>query len=79
MIARSAIAPHHTSSTYAISGNVPPQDDVKAAADVINKGKRIAILAGQGALHASDELMQLAELARCADCEATAGQGLRAG
>ncbi|HXS12568.1 MAG TPA: thiamine pyrophosphate-dependent enzyme [Acidobacteriaceae bacterium] len=54
--------PHHTSSTYAISGNVPPQDDLKAAAEVINKGKRIAILAGQGALHASDELVQLAEL-----------------
>lgn len=54
--------PHHTSSVYAISGNVPPVEDVKAAAKVLNDGKRIAILAGQGALHASDELVQLAEL-----------------
>jgi pyruvate dehydrogenase (quinone)/pyruvate oxidase len=54
--------PHHTSSKYAISGNVPPMEEVKAAAEVINKGKRIAILAGQGALQASDELLQLAEL-----------------
>jgi pyruvate dehydrogenase (quinone)/pyruvate oxidase len=54
--------PHHTSSNYAISGNVPSMEDVKAAADVINKGKRVAILAGQGALHASDELVKLAEL-----------------
>src|SRR6201994_1361918 len=54
--------PHHTSSRNAISGNVPPMEDVKAAAGVINKGKRIAILAGQGALHAGDELIQLAEL-----------------
>ena len=37
-------------------------EDVQAAAEVINKGKRIAILAGQGALHAHDELVQLAEL-----------------
>ena len=29
---------------------------------MINKGKRIAILAGQGAFHASDELIQLAEV-----------------
>jgi pyruvate dehydrogenase (quinone)/pyruvate oxidase len=54
--------PHHTSSHNAISGNVPPIEDVKAAAQLISKGKRIAILAGQGALHASDELIQLAEL-----------------
>ncbi len=54
--------PHHTSTVRAISGNVPPMDDVKAAAKVINDGKRIAILAGQGSLHASDELLQLAEL-----------------
>jgi thiamine pyrophosphate-dependent acetolactate synthase large subunit-like protein len=54
--------PHHTSSRNADSGNLPPMEDVRAAAEVINKGKRIAILAGQGALHAGDELLQLAEL-----------------
>jgi len=54
--------PNHTSSHNAISGNVPSMDDVKAAAALINKGKRIGILAGQGALHASEELIQLAKL-----------------
>jgi pyruvate dehydrogenase (quinone)/pyruvate oxidase len=54
--------PHHTSSNYAVSGNVPTAEELKAAAQVIKEGKRIAILAGQGALHASDELVQLAEL-----------------
>ena len=54
--------PHHSSSSYAISGNVPKQEDLKAAAAVIKDGKRIVILAGQGALHASEELIQLAEL-----------------
>ena len=52
----------HSSSVYAISGNVPALDDVQAAADILNDGKRIAILAGQGSLHATDELLQLAEL-----------------
>ena len=53
---------HHTSSNFAISGNLPQPDELKAAAELINKGKRIAILAGQGSLHASDELLELAEL-----------------
>jgi pyruvate dehydrogenase (quinone) len=54
--------PKHTSSVQAISGNVPPIDDLQAAAKILNEGKRIAILAGQGALHATDELLHLAEL-----------------
>ena len=53
---------NHSSSVRAISGNVAPMDDLQAAAKVLNEGKRIAILAGQGALHATDELLQLAEL-----------------
>ncbi len=53
---------HHSSSVNAISGNVPPAADLAAAAKIINDGKRIAILAGQGALHATDELIELAEL-----------------
>ncbi len=53
---------HHTSTNYAISGNLPQANELKLAADLINHGKRIAIMAGQGALHATDELVQLAEL-----------------
>ena len=53
---------HHSSSVNAISGNTPQSADLKAAAKVLNDGKRIAILAGQGALHATEELLQLAEL-----------------
>lgn len=53
---------HHTSAHSAISGNIPPETSLRAAAKIINDGKRIAILAGQGALHASEELLQLAEL-----------------
>ena len=53
---------HHTSTARAISGNFPQQGELKLAAEILNKGKRIVILAGQGALHATDELLQLAEL-----------------
>jgi pyruvate dehydrogenase (quinone)/pyruvate oxidase len=54
--------PHHSSSNAAMSGNLPQANELRLAADLINHGKRIAILAGQGALHATDELLQLAEL-----------------
>jgi len=53
--------PHHTSAHRAISGNVPALGDLRAAAAILNEGKRVAILAGQGALHATNELIALAE------------------
>ena len=52
----------HTSTVRAFTGNAPREEDVRAAAKVISEGKRIAILAGQGALDAGDELIELAEL-----------------
>jgi pyruvate dehydrogenase (quinone) len=40
---------------------VPCSDDLRAAADVLNAGKKTVILAGQGALGAGDELEALAD------------------
>src|ERR1700712_4717342 len=42
--------------------SVPDHDALKLAADVWNDGRRVAILAGAGALHAGDELIAVAEL-----------------
>ena len=52
---------HHTSDVYARSARLPAEDELASAAAVLNAGKRIAILAGRGALHATDELEQAAE------------------
>ena len=41
---------------------VPTQENLQSAANVLNEGKKIAILAGRGALDATDELEQIAEL-----------------
>jgi pyruvate dehydrogenase (quinone) len=40
---------------------VPAQLDLAAAAEVLNAGRKVAILAGAGALHATDELVEVAE------------------
>jgi pyruvate dehydrogenase (quinone)/pyruvate decarboxylase len=40
----------------------PPADQLRAAAAVLNAGSRVAVLAGQGALSAREEVTQLADL-----------------
>ncbi len=52
----------HTSDVYARSARLPSEGDLHRAADILNAGKKIAILAGQGALNAGDQLEQVAEL-----------------
>ncbi|MEY2413958.1 MAG: hypothetical protein QOD84_2564 [Acidobacteriaceae bacterium] len=54
--------PHHTSEVHALIPQVSAESELRGAAEILNAGKKIAILAGQGALHASDELEQVAEL-----------------
>ena len=41
---------------------VPDDAGLRSAAEVLNAGRRVAILAGAGALHATDELIQVAEV-----------------
>src|SRR5207253_2290746 len=54
--------PHHTSDAYARSARLPNRVDLERAAESLNRGKKVAILAGRGALNATDELEQTAEL-----------------
>jgi pyruvate dehydrogenase (quinone) len=59
---RSARNPvHHTSAVPAYFDQIPAQVELEHAADILNRGRRIAILAGQGALHAGQELEEMAE------------------
>ncbi len=53
--------PKHSSDTYTGVHGVPPQSSLQAAADLINKGSKVAILAGRGCLHAREEVLELAK------------------
>ncbi len=53
---------HHTTTCAAYEMHAPPQVDIEHAADILNRGQKIAILAGQGALHATSELEEAAEV-----------------
>jgi pyruvate dehydrogenase (quinone) len=50
----------HTSDARARSARLPDEADLRRAAEILNQGKKIVILAGQGALHATDALEQAA-------------------
>lgn len=53
---------HHTTTTPACPEHIPAQVDLEHAADILNRGKKVVILAGQGALRATDELERVAEI-----------------
>lgn len=53
--------PEHVSNVRTRSQRLPADADLDRAARVLGAGKRIAILAGAGALHAGGELEQIAE------------------
>jgi len=52
---------HHTSDVHARSARLPAEDELANAAEVLNAGKKVAILAGRGALRATDQLEQMAD------------------
>lgn len=52
----------HVSEIHASLRSVPERAQMAQAANILNNGKRIAILAGRGALGAGDELEKVAEL-----------------
>jgi len=53
--------PGHSTTAYAQPVRTPPQAELRRAAELLGAGERIAILAGQGARGAGDELESLAE------------------
>jgi pyruvate dehydrogenase (quinone) len=53
--------PHHTSGDYTVPLVFPQQRDLERAAEVLNAGRKIFIMAGAGARGAGKEIEQLAE------------------
>jgi pyruvate dehydrogenase (quinone) len=67
---------HHVSFAKTDGQRVPDEDSISRALEVLNRGKRIAILAGQGALGARDELIEIAELLGAPIVKALLGKGV---
>jgi pyruvate dehydrogenase (quinone) len=67
--------PHHTSRAEADGAMLADPDDLRQAAEILNAGKKVAILAGRGALNATRELEQAAELLAAPVVKALLGKG----
>jgi len=67
--------PHHTSRAEADGAMLAAAEDVAKAAQILNEGGKVAILAGRGALHAGAELLQTAERLGAPIATALLGKG----
>ncbi len=54
--------PGHTSDVFARRGALPPETDVRRAAEILNDGRKVVILAGRGATGAGEELERVADV-----------------
>jgi pyruvate dehydrogenase (quinone) len=52
----------HSSVGYAEPRVIPPDSEIARAAEILNSGKRVAMLIGQGAMGAADEVKETADL-----------------
>jgi len=54
--------PKRETDVFARSARLPEEADLRHGAEILNQGRRVAILAGRGALGACDELEQVADM-----------------
>jgi pyruvate dehydrogenase (quinone) len=55
---------------------VPHDEDLRRAADVLNSGTRVAMLVGAGALHAADEVVEVADILGAGVAKALLGKAV---
>src|SRR5918911_893661 len=51
----------HSAPGYVPPRVVPPREQLERAAEILNAGEKVAMLVGAGALHATDEVVEVAE------------------
>jgi pyruvate dehydrogenase (quinone) len=66
---------HRVSMVHAKASGVPRESQLHEAAELLNDAKKVCILAGRGALHATDELEQVAEILGAPIVKALLGKG----
>src|SRR3954454_9948068 len=66
----------HTGLGYAGPAKLPDETLLRAAADVLNSGKKVAMLVGAGALDATDEVIAVAERLKAGVAKALLGKAV---
>ena len=66
----------HSGAGYSPGRVVPKGEDLERAADVLNRGKKVAMLVGAGALNARDEVLQVANVLGAGIAKALLGKAV---
>jgi pyruvate dehydrogenase (quinone) len=66
----------HSGIGYSVPYVVPMEADLRAAAEILNRGQRVAMLVGAGALAASEEVIEVAEILGCGVAKAWLGKAV---
>ncbi len=66
----------HSGDLFADGASLPTQDQLRQAAEIINRGSRVAILAGRGCLDARREILELADRAAAPIVKPLLGKGV---
>ena len=66
----------HSGLGYSAPRVIPRDQDLRRAADVLNSGQKVAMLVGAGALEASDEVMEVAEILGAGVAKALLGKAV---
>src|SRR5699024_8618537 len=64
----------HSSKDYRTPRIIPKQDDLQKAAEILNEGKKVAMLIGAGALRAKEAVKEVAELTGAGVAKALLGK-----
>ena len=66
----------HSGTGHGKLSSIPPLSELHKAADLLNQGKKVAILVGAGALKAPDEVMEMADLLGAGVAKALLGKAV---
>jgi pyruvate dehydrogenase (quinone) len=66
----------HSAVGYTPPRVIPQQAELQRAADILNAGQRVAMLVGAGAMHATDEVIAVAELLGAGVAKALLGKAV---
>ncbi len=61
---------------YTEPRTIPTEEDLQRAANILNSGKKVAMLVGAGCLHATDEVMEVADILGAGVAKALLGKAV---
>ncbi|WP_230849102.1 thiamine pyrophosphate-requiring protein [Legionella saoudiensis] len=66
----------HSGIGFTMPVTIPDDEELQRAAQILNEGKKVALLVGAGALHATNEVLEVAEILKAGIAKALLGKAV---